>query len=245
LDGTKGLRRLIELEGEAQTVFYRWVRKAYLKKGITDVPGLIKRGMSPELADAMKKVRDAYGGAFAAGGFNPRPMKSAAYRYRLGTVSEHGLGNAVDVESKKNPILSAADWVFVEKLAGKTVDRGLKRWQDSPKDLWSDVAELNLLFVANLAVEIAKVAAAQAAATSEATPKKRKKPKRPPEPVDVVLGRRHRALKAWAGGFFTLEWALVEQFHKGGFRWGATFSDVDLHHFELVPKKAAKPKAAK
>jgi hypothetical protein len=41
-------------------------------------------------------------------------------------------------------------------------------------------------------------------------------------------------------GFFTLEWELVEAFHKNGFLWGVTFTGrkgrgghVDLHHFEL------------
>lgn len=98
LDGTKGLRKLIELEGDAQTVFYRWVRKAYQNAGAADVPGLIKRGKSPELNAALGMVKAGYGKPFSLGGFNPRPMKSARYKYRLGTISEHALGKAADVD---------------------------------------------------------------------------------------------------------------------------------------------------
>jgi hypothetical protein len=109
LDNTKGLRRRVELRNNpaAQTVLYRWLRKAYeTQAGVSDVPGLIKQGMSKELQAAMEKVKAAYGQTFRYGGFNPRPKKNAKYRFRLGTVSEHGLGQAVDIEASKNPILS-------------------------------------------------------------------------------------------------------------------------------------------
>lgn len=271
LDGTKGLRRLIELKGDAQTVFYRWVRKAYHNAGVKDVPALIKKGKTKELEEAIKKVQGAYGKTFQHGGFNPRPKKSARYLYLLGTVSEHALGTAVDVESGKNPNISTGEWAFIEKLAGKTVDRKASRWWKEPAALWKDVSDLNKAFVAKVDSEVARIekereAAAKAAAeagtsgskgpagAAEKAPPEKKgaKVKPPPEPIEVVfagqkslLGKLNKIGDWRKSGFFTLEEALVKQFHAQDFLWGATFSNaVDLHHFELStnPTKAAAEK---
>lgn len=249
LDETKGLRKRIEFvkEKDKQTLFYRWVRKAYKDAGVDDVPKLIAQGMSAEVKSALAEVRKAYGESFKAGGFNPRPMKDARYRYRLGTLSEHARGNAVDVEDKTNPILSLKDWAFIEKLAGKTVDRSASRWKDDMKAeaLWKDIQELNRLFVESVASEIERVTKEQASARPPAAgvkPKGKKsaKPKKPPAPIDVVL-KGHPGLKPWINGFFTLDWELVKQLRANGFLWGATFSNaVDLHHFELSKKELDK-----
>ena len=234
LDNTKGLRRIVELSQEpaAQTILYRWLRKAYeTKAGVTDVPGLIKQGMSKELKDAIDKVKSAYGKTFRYGGFNPRPMKNAKYKFRLGTVSEHGLGKAVDIEAKKNPILSKEDWQFIETLTGKSVDRKKERWQKEPEELWKDVADLNLRFVKKLKEEVERIEKERAAATLASG--KVKTEKKPKEPLDEIL-EKNKALKKYKDGFFTLEWNLVKALHENGFTWGATFGNaVDLHHFEL------------
>jgi hypothetical protein len=247
LDETKGLRKRIEFvkEKDKQTLFYRWVRKAYKDAGVNDVPKLIAQGMSAEVKSALAEVRKAYGESFKAGGFNPRPMKDARYRYRLGTLSEHARGNAVDVEDKTNPILSLNDWAFVEKLVGKKVKRSSSRWrtETDAEALWKEIKELNDLFVQKVASEIERVTKEQASAKPPATgakPKAKKgaKPKKPPAPVDVVL-KGHPGLKPWIAGFFTLDWKLVKQLRANGFTWGATFSNaVDLHHFELAAAKA-------
>jgi hypothetical protein len=232
LDETKGLRNLVELKENraAQTVFYRWVRKAYYNKDIKDVPKLIKKGQSDELAAAMGKVKEGYGKAFKSGGFNPRPMKSANYKYRLGTISEHGLGNAVDIEDGSNPILSTDEWKFIEDFAGQKVNRSLSRWKSEPELLWKDIQNLNSLFLENLAKEVEQIKAEQAAAE----PGSKVKP-----PLDVVFAKYPKMKeKKLNKGFFTLEWKLVEQLHKNGFTWGATFPNaVDLHHFELMNEK--------
>ena len=232
LDGTEGLRRLIELSGGTQTVFYRWVRKAYMNQGVTDVPGLIKRGKSSKLQAELDKVKKAYGKAFSAGGFNPRPKKNAQYQYLLGTISEHGMGTAIDVEDAGNPIISKPDWDFIEKLAVKHVDLSLARWKKDPEGVWKDINGLNALFVKRLTAEMAQVEKSQEKPVGHhgpelITPKK--------AAIDVVLAD-HDKLKPWRNGFFTLEWSLVSQLHEHGFRWGATFypSSVDLHHFELM-----------
>ncbi len=229
------LRKFIELKGDAQTVFYRWVRKGYHTKGVKDVPKLILQGMSSEVKDALDSVRQAYGKKFSAGGFNPRPMKDAKYRYRLGTISEHALGNAVDIESNKNPIISVKDWSFIETLTGKKVDR--KRWgtEKEAEALWNDIHDLNAEFVKKVAEKVEQVKKEQAAKGTDAG-KASSKPAKPPDPLAVVLAG-HKDLVKWHAGFFTLDWELVKALHKQGFLWGATFSNaVDLHHFELTAK---------
>jgi hypothetical protein len=257
------LRKYIDETGEAQTVYYRWVRKAYLKAGVTDVPATVKSGATKEMRDALSKVRKEYGKDFKSGGFNPRPMKNADYKYRLGTLSEHGTGKAIDIEDASNPILSKGDWAFIEEVAGKTIDRSASRWEKSPEDLWKDIKALNDLFVKNLAAKVEaekkkredekaaadKAAAekkdekpADATATTKADAKKDEKKEKKadakketplPEPLDAILAG-HSDLKKWKDGFFTLEWELVKQLHANGLLWGATFTNaVDLHHFEL------------
>lgn len=230
LNDTKNLRKLIELKGDAQTVFYRWVRKAYHNSGVTDVPAMIKRGTSQKLADELAKVKLAYGQKFQAGGFNPRPKKSAKYQYRLGTISEHATGNAIDVESGTNPILSKSDWDFLQKFTGKKVDLTLDRWKKEPEAVWQDVKDVSDEFVKKLAAEIKRVEAEQKTA-----PKPTKPASTSSTPAEAVLGK-HVGLQKHASGFFTLELKLVSLLHEHGFRWGATFypGSVDLHHFELT-----------
>jgi hypothetical protein len=220
------------------------------------VPDVIKRGKSKEVADALEKikadeaVKAAYPKDFRSGGFNPRPMKTAkTYKYRLGTISEHALGNAVDIESKENPNMSVGSWKFIEKITGKAVDRSLARWKKEPESLWCDIKELNDLFVNAIAQEVKQVESeiAKAKAATDNV-KSKDKEKEDLKPIDVVFAKKPFAmhsqeLKKWAGGFFTLKWELVKQFHANGFKWGATFSNgVDLHHFELQSQKADEQK---
>ena len=60
---TRTLRSMIEFnrknEAQKQQIFYRWVRKAYKRKygDDVDVPELIRKGMSQELADKIAEVR--------------------------------------------------------------------------------------------------------------------------------------------------------------------------------------------
>lgn len=237
LDEAKGLRKKIEFNKNpaAQNIFYRWVRMAYHKQGTTDVPAIIVRGKSEQLKTALDEISKEYGKKFQAGGFNPRPMKSAKYKYRLGTISEHALGNAVDIEAKHNAIISKADWAFVEQIAGKSVDRAEARWKDEPESLWKDITELNVLFVANLPKELARIAAELAAqTTTEPTPKVRQRKRKSLTP-EGVLFKEHRDMVRWQDGFFSLDWELVKRLHAQNFKWGAVFkSSADLHHFELT-----------
>ena len=254
LDDEKELRKMIELHGEAQTVFYRWVRKAYKNKGVVDVPALIKRQQSEELAEALKQVRVSYKKKFHSGGFNPRPMKDADYRYRLGTVSEHGMGLAMDIEDFTNPILSLGDWKFIETLTDTDpFPRNLKRWKEHPEDLWQDINDLSESFVTTVAAKVKEIEDERAAFKKkldeeskkdkpdawyvEYVKQEAKKKSPPPEsPLSIIL-KGHAALMQWTKGFFTLDKDLVLLLHEHGFIWGATFGNaVDLHHFELPEK---------
>jgi hypothetical protein len=253
------LREQVELKGSpaAQTVYYRWVRKAYqTEAGIDDVPRLIRRRMTPEVAAAIARVQTAYGSTFRHGGFNPRPMKTdieAGGKYRLGTLSEHGLGTAVDIESGTNPALSLKQWKWIQQVAGKKVDRSASRWSSEPQKLWADIHALDEAFVAEIGKRIAteeqrrakeagEIAAERVGIALPRTgpPKARDViahtywPLLGSPPIDAVMGKQ-KALKPYARtGFFALEWELVHALHAEGFTWGATFPNmVDLHHFEL------------
>ena len=240
------LRSKIDLTGKTQTVFYRWVRKAYQKHGIKDVPALIWQQNSEALKQVLVKVKANYTGAFHPQGFVPRPQKLKG-KFLLGTLSNHALGGAVDIEPDFNAQLTGAEWKFIEKLTGKTVGRTANRWKDQPEALWKDVRDLSDLFIAKVAAEekrigaereaAAKVAAANQAPAGLPPPKAgahAAKPKALPPPIDTVLAG-HLDLKKWIEkkGFFNLEWALVKELHAVGLKWGVLFPSPDLHHFEL------------
>jgi hypothetical protein len=237
LETTKNLRKLIELGAnpEAQKVFYRWVRKAYQKNGVNDVAGLILRGNSEELKAALSKVRVAYDKPFKSGGFNPRPKKDSGYRYRLGTISEHGMGNAIDIESQSNPILSQKEWDFLIEFTGKPkVDLSLTRWKTSPQAMWQDVKDVNDLFVKKVGTETKRLQTERQKEDEKLKAAGKPIPNRP-APINELLAKAPKLIE-WQQGFFTLAWSLLEQLHKHKFRWGATFypANVDLHHFELM-----------
>jgi len=91
-----------------------------------NVPELIRKGMSEQLAAKINEVRGTirvkkiHDEQFHAGGFNPRPIKYN-HHYLLGTLSEHATGMAVDIDDTQNPQLTLEEWKFIETLTGKTV----------------------------------------------------------------------------------------------------------------------------
>ena len=246
-----------------QDIFYRWVRKAYINKygEDVDVPALIRRGMSKELEEKIKEVRGSvrvkkiHDENFHAGGFNPRPVKQEEKHqkfYMLGTLSEHAIGMAVDIDDTMNAQLSKKEWEFIEKKAGKKVNR-FGRWdsEEHATALWTDINDLNDAFMKNVASEVAhieKERAAKAEKEKAATPAAAAHPDAKADakatvipPLQEVLGE-HYPMKEWyvKGGFFHLPLELVLELRAHGFEWGATFpSNADLHHFE-IPE--AKPK---
>ena len=234
LGGDKVLPRLIELTGDAQKVFYAWVRKAYEDQGIKDIPALIKKGMTPELETAIAAVEKAYGKKFAHGGFNPRPVKTGStYKYQLGTLSPHATGKAVDIQDSTNAALENSDWAWIEKTAGKSAaGRDAATWKSDPKKAWQGIYDVNEAFVKVVAEAIKTEKARQEKEAADAVAAKKPAPAFP-APEDVVF-KGHLDLKTWSGGFFSLEWDLVKALADQKMTWGAIWTTkVDLHHFEL------------
>ncbi len=266
---------------DAQTVFYCWVRKGILKSAPAltsaggeelSVPQVIMSGETEELKQALASVRAAYTSKFKSGGFNARPQKHGG-KYMLGTISDHGLGKAVDVEDAKNAQIVSATWKQILLFTEKSLDQSSRKskWKSNPKVLYDDIKAINDLFVTRLAkamddaqkaadkaaaaakaVADAKAAADAAAAAkapkagvpkaAEKKPAAKKVEKAAPKKDSLDLAIEANAtlkaigkpfLKQWQAGFFSLEWNLVKAFNDNCFTWGAVFSDVDLHHFQL------------
>ncbi len=251
---TRTLRSMIEFnkkhEERKQQIFFRWVRKAYREKygPSVNVPELIRRGMSQELADKIASIRGSVRvkgikqEKFRAGGFNPRPIKYN-HHYLLGTLSEHGTGMAVDIEDKDNPQFTLAEWDSIQKIAGRAFARS-GRWKTeaAAEALWKDFKLSNDQFTANVKSGIQRIEKERAQKAKADEGRSAKPPaaslpsaQRTQTPIREVLGAHHEALSPWVSrGFLCLPLDLVLELHAQGFVWGATFgSNVDLHHFEL------------
>ena len=139
-----------------------------------------------------------------------------SYLFELGTISKHSTGKAVDVDDKRNPTLSLAQWTHIEMSTEKTVDRSLSRWKKHPEDLWKDIDDISTSFSKLKHPEMLKDL--------------QKRQKNGEKHIDELIALHTK----WAEGFFHLGRELVLAFHEQGLIWGATFSNqVDLHHFEL------------
>jgi len=250
---TRTLRSMVEFshasETRQQQIFYRWVRQAYKKKygGDVNVPELIRKGMSQELAEKIAAVRGSirvksiHDDQFHAGGFNPRPIK-IAHHYRLGTLSEHGTGMAVDIDDKQNAQFTGEEWKFIEELVGKHVGRS-GRWaaEADAEGLWNDIKAVNDLFIEKVAAEVKRIERERAEKEEKSKQGPGKpdsthsaKAEKPVPPLQQVLGKHFNSLSPWASsGFFHLPLELVLELHAHGFTWGASFPDIDLHHFQL------------
>jgi hypothetical protein len=241
IEPNSGVRKVKENWKEAQTVFYCWVRKAYENHADvatgTDLPKLVLSGTSEKLREALKQVRVDYGKQFQAGGFNPRPMKLNG-KYRLGTLSEHAIGNAIDIDDSKNAHITSAQWSHILTFTGKALDHATRKlkWKSAPKELYDLIADINREFVKRLAETLKEAqqenTRAKASASAAGTT--------PTDPLDTAMAKHDTLknlgatfLRRWPQGFVALEWALVKELHEEGFLWGATFPDPDLHHFEL------------
>ena len=251
----KKLRRYIEpphakrkkLTGweDAQDAFYAWVKKAYEKKlgDKVDVPKLIKSQMSEKLRKALQQVKLDYGKSFQAGGFNPRPMKMNGYR--LGTISEHAIGTAIDIESASNAHIQTKIWKHILTFTGKSLDHATRKtkWKSKPEELHKDIKAVNDEFVKRLKKVMADdlAAAKKAAEAKDSTAQQKAEYERvKKDPLSAIIEKNATLkgigapfLKRWKNGFFALPWALVKEVHEEQFLWGATFSHPDLHHFEL------------
>jgi hypothetical protein len=228
LDPNVGVRKNLPRWKEGQAPFYAWTRKAYEKElgAGADVPKVINANQSPALRAALKQVRADFKGPFREEGFNPRPIKTTK-GYRLGTLSDHALGLAVDINTATNAQIESADWKAILDFVGKTLDTKTRaaKWKSAPEELHTSIKEINDLFVKNLA---------DAIAAKEATGLATDKARAAVFSEDKNLARLSKGFRArWLNGFFDLPWALVKELHEEKLIWGATFDRVDLHHFEL------------
>ena len=139
---------------KAQNVFYTWVRKAFHKEHgeKKDYPTVIRTGKSEDLQKKLDKVTSDYKKKFRAGGFNPRPMKvkiGGRYHYRFGTISDHGVGQAIDIEARTNPQISAAVWSRLETYTGKKMTAAQRKaaWKKEPKKLYDHIKGVSDEFV--------------------------------------------------------------------------------------------------
>ncbi len=258
------VRRLINERGETQRVFFFWVAWEYRQRGLDDaaIIALFDAQVVDQLRDAIVAAEAKLGAPIPTQGFCPRPQRNAR-GYVMGTLSEHGLGRAVDIEPDKNPIIQGDLWKKMEALVGRKIDRSRRRWEDQPDELYDDLVAFSLAWAAIVTehVETARRAPGRAASFARqhpgtlvdygslGTPDPTAHPLLDQVPtVDEqhlptdTIARLLRITRAEAGALATLPGyevighprrrvlALREQ----GLVWGATFPNVDLHHFEVA-----------
>jgi hypothetical protein len=215
---------------EGQVCFYAWTRKAFEKKLGSDnkILGIIRMGSSPTLNAALKQVRADYKGSYRKEESNPRPIKKVG-GYKLGTLSDHAMGEAVDIDSHKNAQITSAQWAAIEMYTGRTLSKAMReaQWTAAPQALHATFVEINAEFVRLLKLEIDR----QIAAGVDSDDKKLVAALMKADKHLAKLGEGF--LKNWKNGFFAMPWALLKEFHEEKLRWGAVFSTIDLHHFEV------------
>ena len=228
---------------DAQVVFYTWVKKAHEKTAGAgaDYAKVVKAQMSDKLKKAVATVRKDYGKGFKAGGFNPRPIKRPGGVYLLGTISEHGVGSAIDIDSGSNPQIESWRWKRILTYTGKQASSSslAAKWKAKDpakaKEVYDAVKAVSDAWVAKLAKAVKKLEDdAMLAAEKQAKPVAKVDHLAAVIAADTDLKKIGSTwVKKWEGGFLSLEWELVKELHEEGLRWGATFSTPDIHHFEF------------
>jgi len=220
---------------EAQDVFYAWTRRGYERKlgsGV-NIPALLISQDSPQLKAALKQVSLRSGHQFTQGTFNPRPEKSPI-GYRLGTISEHAFGNAIDIDPTHNSQLYAKEWTAIQSFTDAPKELGepafrKAQWRSKPRELHNAILELSHEFSVRLQNVLEEYQRERADLSQEGAVEAVKRDN--PNLAPIATAR----LRAWTRGFFSLSWEVVGALHEAQFLWGATFKTPDLHHFELLP----------
>jgi hypothetical protein len=214
---------------QAQDTFYTWTRKAFHDKYGADksFPKIIRAGKSKALKEGLQKVKAVYTKPMTMGGPVPRPMKEARtghpWFYIIGSVSDHAVGTAVDVNDKTNAQIATKLWQSILAFTDKQANaKSLRRdWEAN------DVAKARKVYDTIKAINDAWVEKLAAAVKQHGS-------------IDAAVKNEHK-LKAIGltfaterkDGFMDHEWELVRAFHEAGFTWGAVFEKPDLHHFEI------------
>lgn len=243
---------------QRQQIWYRWLRIAFkLELGAgCDVPERIFKGPTEDLISKLQQLESVLKGHKAQTPLVPRPKKNASGQYRLGTLSEHALGLAIDIDPDNNPMFSHRQWNIIERVAQKHVVRSKARWRSDPERLWKDMNEINDLFVKNVPAEILKIRA-KISQTEALKLGEQHTPHIPSDfsqlqknidwimpplrkagliPEHELFGEDWEKLTKYSKkpGFINLPLDLILELHNCEFKWGATFDgSVDIMHFEL------------
>ena len=136
-----------------------------------DAPKLIKSQKSEQLTKALERVTKDYNKKLHSEGFNFRPEKLGG-GYLLGTISDHAVGNAIDIEPKKNAQIEAETWNSILHFTEKSLNQATRKsqWKTAPHDLYNMIKVINDEFVAKLAKAMKD--------TQDAAKKSRGKPRR-------------------------------------------------------------------
>ncbi len=245
---------------EAQDCFYAWTRRAYENAGGNEgaISAIIRAGASERLKEAMARVSARFTESMQVQWGTFRPMKRAG-GYRLGTISDHAFGCAVDILPATNPQLSSAEWKHLLGYTGLSLDVATRKrqWEKTPQELYASIRNVSQRFVdklreASRAERATGLSPAQGASGQGVTGLSQAQGASgqgqaqgatglsQEQALTLVQSDPHlKALGAafvrkWVGGFFNLPWDLVKLMHEEGFRWGAVFSSPDLHHFEIA-----------
>jgi hypothetical protein len=157
----------------------------------------------------------------SVGGFSPRKIAGSA------RLSNHAMGQAIDVDPESNPHWHAAEMKGINYLLGGTiwqtvVKEGTKTIKAAEKSTYRVMADANADFLTQFVPT-----------TSDPS-------------IDEVndLTRVEAALirAFWAGGFLTLPKEFVLEMIAAGFGWGGHYaSSRDFMHFDFPPESAPPP----
>jgi hypothetical protein len=249
-----------EPPSRVQDLLWAWTRVGYERIGANPVERVLAR-TSPDMRARLDRAQAEAGTALVPQGFNPRPQKVDG-RYVLGTLSEHATGNAVDLEPERNLQLNRRTWSALQSLTGTTVDTSSRRWETDPGGLYDDVAHLERRWLDLVDRRVAEAAWVERHVSGEQGIASRLRGPDAPVPAQPLAGRlslaspesvvgreetrrsvAHQLLAGQLGakaqvpdladGFLGLPRDLVLALRGQGLRWGVTFPDRDLHHFEV------------
>jgi Domain of unknown function (DUF4157)/D-alanyl-D-alanine carboxypeptidase len=179
-----------------------------------------------ELVGATEKTK-SHRLEVSAGGFVPREKRPGGIP-QLGTLSEHAFGRAIDVDASNNEVFTSEEWQIIEGVIDRHIDRSRDRWRKTPGQLWADIDAANQDFM-RLGQQLLR--------------KAQQGDKDAQNQINKWKGQRINKAKLKnraVTGFMNHSLELVEEFRAGGFVWGVTFANPDIHHFELPTTKEAK-----
>jgi hypothetical protein len=222
---------------EVHYFLYRWYRKAMIDKHNDpnlDVPSIVSTGATASLRQKLSALQ-GQGLRDLRAVLVARPAKITG-RFRLGSLSNHGEGLAVDYKSGENAHLTEKQYANIQNFvnpnrkpplnaaAVKGLQANWKTMRDNNlKGLWQKFHDLNRDFVAQVNTELT---AAENAAGPGAGKRSAARANRLSQ-IQRSLGLK----REYMTGFFRMTWNDLKAITDEGFTWGVTF--LDLHHFDL------------